>query len=41
MTHGEKEDNLTRIMQLREAGPDAPREIFFETGTIFSLEQID
>ena len=38
-THGEKDDNLARIMQLREAGPDAPREIFFETGTIFSVEE--
>lgn len=30
-----------RILQLREAGPDAPREIFFETGTIYAVEQID
>ena len=40
VTHGEKEDNLDKIKQLREAGPDAPREIFFETGTIFQVEQI-
>jgi len=39
-THGGKDDNLARIMQLREAGPDAPREIFFETGTIFSVEEV-
>jgi phenolic acid decarboxylase len=41
VTHGEKEDNLAQIQQLREAGPDAPREIFFETGKIFAIEQIN
>jgi phenolic acid decarboxylase len=41
VTHGEKDDNIMRIRQLREAGPDAPREIFFETGAIFAVEQID
>jgi phenolic acid decarboxylase len=40
VTHGEKDKNLDLIKQLREAGPDAPREIFFESGTIFSVEQI-
>jgi phenolic acid decarboxylase len=40
VTHGQKEDNLERIIQMREAGPDAPREIFFESGTIFAVEQI-
>jgi phenolic acid decarboxylase len=40
VTHGQKEDNFERIMQMREAGPDAPREIFFESGTIFAVEQI-
>ena len=40
LTHGEKDNNLDRIRQLRDAGPDAPREIFFETGTIFSVEQV-
>jgi phenolic acid decarboxylase len=40
VTHGEKDNNLVLIKQLREKGPDAPREIFFETGTIFSVEQI-
>jgi len=40
VTHGQKEDNLDKIMQMREAGPDAPREIFFESGTIFAVEQI-
>lgn len=38
LTLGEKDDNLAKIRQLREAGPDAPREIFFETGTIFAME---
>lgn len=38
ITHGHKENNLDRIMKLRETGPDAPREIFFESGTIFSVE---
>ena len=32
---------LIKSKQFREAGPDAPREIFFETGTIFEVEQID
>lgn len=41
IVHGEKEDNLAKVAGLREAGPDAPREIFFEIGTIFSIEQID
>ena len=27
-------------MQLRKTGPDAPREIFCETGTIFAVEQV-
>ncbi len=40
VTHGEKDANLTRIRQLSETGPDAPREIFFETGTIFAVEEI-
>ena len=40
-THGEKDLNLEKIKQLREAGPDAPREIFFEIGTIFAVEDID
>ncbi|MGD9578505.1 MAG: phenolic acid decarboxylase [Syntrophorhabdus sp.] len=41
ITHGDKENNLDRIMKLRETGPDAPREIFFESGTIFSVEQVE
>jgi len=41
VTHGQKEDNLDKIMHLRKAGPDAPREIFFESGTIFSVEQVE
>jgi phenolic acid decarboxylase len=41
VTHGEKDNNLIQIKELREKGPDAPREIFFETGTIFEVEQID
>jgi len=40
ITHGNKDDNLARLMQLRQKGPDAPREIFFETGTIFSVEKV-
>lgn len=40
VAHGRKEDNLEKIMQLRESGPDAPREIFFETGKIFAVEKI-
>jgi phenolic acid decarboxylase len=40
VTHGEKDSNLARIKQLGEAGPDAPREIFFETGKIFSVERV-
>jgi phenolic acid decarboxylase len=39
-TRGNKDDNLTKIMQLREKGPDAPREIFFETGKIFAVEEV-
>ena len=41
VTHGEKENNLDNIKQFQSIGPDAPREIFFETGTIFEVEQID
>ena len=41
VTHGEKDDNLAQIKQLRDAGPDAPREIFFETAKIFAVEQIE
>jgi len=41
ITHGDKDDNLDRLIQLRETKPDAPREIFFETGTIFAVEQVD
>ena len=41
VTHGEKENNLEKIKQLQKTGPDAPREIFFETGTIFEVEQIN
>ena len=40
ITHGDKDGNLARLLQLREGGPDAPREIFFESGTIFSVEQV-
>ncbi len=40
VSHGKKEDNLEKLKQLREAGPDAPREIFFETGTIFEVEDV-
>ena len=41
VTHGEKDLNFDRIRELREKGPDAPREITFVTGKIFSVEQID
>ena len=40
VSHGKKEDNLEKLKQLQEAGPDAPREIFFETGTIFEVEDV-
>jgi phenolic acid decarboxylase len=40
-THGSKDDNLTALTKLRETGLDAPREIFWETGVIFSVEQVD
>ncbi|MGD9006832.1 MAG: phenolic acid decarboxylase [Desulfobacteraceae bacterium] len=40
-THGEKDLNLEKIKRMREAGPDAPREIFFETGTIYAVEDTD
>jgi phenolic acid decarboxylase len=39
-TRGEKDDRLAQLMHLREKGPDAPREIFFETGAIFAVEQV-
>jgi phenolic acid decarboxylase len=41
VTHGEKEHNLDKIKQFQKIGPDAPREIFFETGTIFEIVQIN
>jgi phenolic acid decarboxylase len=40
VTHGNKDDNLANLMELRKTGPDAPREIFFETGKIFAVEQV-
>ncbi len=40
LTHGEKDANLTRIQAMRETRPDAPREIIFTTGTIFSVEEL-
>lgn len=40
-THGKKDDNLATLIKLREKGPDAPREIFWETGVIFAVEQVD
>ena len=39
-THGEKDANIENIRSLRDKGPDAPRHIFFETGTIFAIEDI-
>ena len=39
-THGRKEDILEKITGLRSTLPDAPREIFFETATIFSVEEV-
>ena len=38
--HGDKDKILPQLLELRDKGPDAPREIFFETGTIFSVEEI-
>ncbi len=40
VTHGNKDDNMAKMMELRQIGPDAPREIFFEKGTIFAVEQV-
>ena len=40
ITHGEKEKNLEKIKQFQKNGPDSPREIFFESGTIFEVEQV-
>lgn len=40
VTRGDKDENLSRILKWREKGPDAPREIFFEAGTIFAVEQV-
>jgi phenolic acid decarboxylase len=40
ITHGDKDANLETLTKLRETGPDAPREIFFERGRIFAVEQI-
>jgi phenolic acid decarboxylase len=40
MTHGNKEDTVEKIKEMRNALPDAPREVFFETATIFSVEEV-
>lgn len=40
-THGGKDQNLKKIKRLQEAGPDVPREIFFSTGTIYAVEDVD
>jgi phenolic acid decarboxylase len=39
-TYGNKDEHVEELMELRATLPDAPREIFFETGTIFSVEEI-
>ncbi|OPY78208.1 MAG: Phenolic acid decarboxylase PadC [Syntrophorhabdus sp. PtaU1.Bin153] len=38
LTHGNKDDDLPRLMHMRETMPDAPREIVFEVARIFSVE---
>jgi phenolic acid decarboxylase len=38
LTHGKKEDNAGKIQALRNTLPDAPREVFFESAKIFSVE---
>lgn len=40
MTHGQKEDTIEKIREMRNTLPDAPREVFFETATIFSVEEV-
>jgi phenolic acid decarboxylase len=40
LTHGEKDTNLPRLQELSKAGPDAPREIIFTTGSIFAIEEL-
>jgi phenolic acid decarboxylase len=41
VSHGDKDKNINKLKELRESGSDAPREIFFETGTIYKIEQIE
>jgi phenolic acid decarboxylase len=38
LSHGKKEDNAGKIQALRSTLPDAPREVFFESAKIFSVE---
>jgi len=40
LTHGKKEENAEKIKELRKTLPDAPREVFFESATIFSVEEV-
>jgi phenolic acid decarboxylase len=40
LTHGKKEDTVEQTRERRKTLPDAPREIFFETATIFSVEEV-
>ena len=40
LTHGRKEDTLAKTKELRNSLPDAPREVFFESATIFSVEEV-
>ena len=40
MMHGKKEETAEKILEMRKTLTDAPREVFFETATIFSIEQV-
>jgi phenolic acid decarboxylase len=40
LTHGSKEDTAAKTRELRNSLPDAPREVFFESATIFSVEDV-
>lgn len=39
-THGRKEQKLQELIALRDAGPDVPRTVIYESAKIFSVEDI-